>query len=356
MPRIAAFVVAAVASTALLAGCLQDSAPRVYHAAGTNGNFVNGFAYDGKGVVPFDGFVTIEADNAANTGKVLAFGNVGTQTWRIDFDHFAQQGNKAFQDGGIAMNLMEHGSTGNGDTSIPKVHADSAGWGDARVTVNGIALPDALTGDERWVAHYMVLTTGVRDDTSKAIKKSSTDAPYDPNTPDDGRTKDGDNEILLLLKSHATAPPNATVVDNKSTIDSPIRFSKVEKWPNAYQESNFTATLSLTGAAVPETSIQFTFKDPQGKTIGQPIQIMKPANGDPQPQTVTFKMGKGTYSCGVSGNAYQGTYEIKGTITPPGNVVMNLWWEDVVFGPAAESFATHATNTTMPTLSGPAPT
>jgi hypothetical protein len=332
--------------TAALAGCLQDETARVYYAAGQDGYLSLGQAYDGKNVLAFNGAITIIGREAENTGLAhvqgfLAPGSAGKpQVWDILFDRFAEQANRTFQDGGIAADLEEHGDSGNGDASIPRVHADLAGWGEATINVDGKPSPDPLTGQETWVAHYMVLTTGVRDDATHQIWNQAKSAPYDPANPGDGFAQEGDNEIHLRLSSHATAPPAPVPVDEEGGPVDGITFRETHTWNNRFKGSAFNATLTMEGGVVPNSYIIFQFRDPDNQAVGEnSYRLTQPAMGDPEPQQVHFTMNKaGNYSVNVNGNAIQATYKINGTITPPGNVLLNFWWEDVIFGEAARTF------------------
>jgi hypothetical protein len=339
--RIAAHVVIAAMTATVFAGCLEDASARDYHAAATDGKFALGWAYDGAGVLPFDGFIMIHAVDRDNTGEAYAAGMLNGKRWVIVFDEFAQQGDRAFQDGGIAGGLDEHGDTGVGDASIPRVRADMAAWGTARVTVDGQHLPDALTGDDRWVAHYMVILTGVRDKDGKIWNAGRT-APYDPGNASDGYSEEGDHEVHLILRSHATTPPNATSVDRSGTTGptpTPANMPRRIDVENKYLYSTFDATLTMSGNLAPNTFLRFDFRDPDGQTARPAVTITQPLTGQPAPVPVTFDMTKvGTYRIDVSGNALNTNYAVRGTIQPPSNVLMNFWWENVIFGAAAEQF------------------
>jgi hypothetical protein len=334
LSRPSLFVAATFVALAL-PGCLDDTSPRSYHAAGQAGSFVLGWGYDGEGVLPFAGFITIHADPVANTGEALVMGELNGQHWKILFDRFAQQGDKAFQDGGIVANLDEHGDTGHGDASIPKVHADAAAWGDALVTVDGQPVLDPLTGEEGWVAHYMVITTGVRDDQNHGIWNAAKTAPYDSKSPADGLALEGDNEIHLVLKSHATAPPNATAVSNKSQGSANPFVNANHGYANKYQNAEFNVTIKVAGTFAAGQSLNFTLRDPNGKSV-RSLQL--PRNNQMEGRLVAPLEQVGKYVLSVRGQGLQAGYEITGAITPPSNVVMNFWWEDVLFGQAAEAF------------------
>jgi len=319
----------------VLPGCLEDTSSQVYHASGEDGSFVLGFAYDGTGILPFDGFITVHADAGANTGDAVVKGQLNGQPWQILFDHFAQQPNKTFQDGGVAARLDEHGDTTHGDTSIPKVRVEVAGWGDAEVMVDNKSVKDPLTGEDRWVAHFMVITTGVRDDKTGAIWNADKSAPYDPKNPTNGLSVEGDNEIHLVLKSHATAPPNATKIDNKSMpFETPfVRTS--HGYTNNFQNSEFNATIKVSGTYGPTQSLSFALRDPNNKIV-KSIRLGESGKTEGQLRSPLNQTGK--YVLEVSGSGLQAGYEITGAITPPSNVVMNFWWEDILLGEAAESF------------------
>lgn len=105
--------------------------------------------YTGKHLLPVQGTISIDVNELANTGRVEAEFAEGTDQFRILFDRFAAKA--AFQDGGIATRMYEHGDSGNGDPLYPKTWLYLAGWGTATVWKNDQVL------FKDYDAHFMVM-------------------------------------------------------------------------------------------------------------------------------------------------------------------------------------------------------
>ncbi len=325
-----------------LAGCVEDEKANDYEAAATDGYFTVDFAYDGRGVQKFVGAIHLQANDAANTGVATVVGTIeGTnKLWVIVFDEYAEQPGKPFQDGGIARGLDEHGDTGVGDTSIPKVSVETAAWGKARIFIDGVPYLDPFSQNESWAAHYMVIKTGVRDEATHGIyQDEAMTKPYDPKTPSEGYAKAGDDEVHLVLKPTQMPPANGTSVDfGESSAVTESGYAQSFKFDNAYRGSvaNFTIALAASPSLAP-TSIVFSFKNPAGTEVArvtsenfpQPMRTLRPVFG-------LHEVGE--YTIDVSGRLVGTTYSITGPVEPPKDTLMNFWWENVVFGEAAEQF------------------
>ena len=95
------------------------------------------------------GAIEIDVNEVNNTGRVLAEFVENTDRYRIVFDRYAAK--SAFQDGGIATRVYEHGDSGNGDPLYPKTWLYLAGWGTATVWKNDQVLY------KDYDAHFMVM-------------------------------------------------------------------------------------------------------------------------------------------------------------------------------------------------------
>lgn len=329
---------------AALPGCLGDDKETNYHAAGLAGTFVYGFGYDGIGIVPFeDSFITIHANDADNTGLAYANGTLSGRTWTIAFDAFSQSAGKDFQDGGIAANLQEHGATGVADTSIPEVTVDVAAWGSARVTIDGEPLLDPISQREDWVAHYMVILTGVRDNaTGEIFNEARTDS-YDPANASDGFAQPGDEEIHLILKSqpvesNETIPVSGNsggpVTDRPYQATHPLAANPVPG--SAFQ---FSFTMSK-GTGTGSGSVTVAIKDPNGEVIDQQSGGFGALDSGPFEWSTFLVLSEvGQYTLEVSGSSLVNVqYDFTGSIAPPKQVVMYFTWEDIVFGDEAAEF------------------
>lgn len=194
-----ALVVAACLLTAALAtaGCFgADAAPNERKASASGGRITQGWAYDGAGIETAGATLDASFLNAENVGEAIAEFQFRGATWSVIFNEFAQAEGKAFMDGGIAFDLVEHGDSGTADASIPKILALVAAWGTASVSRDGV--PVVGEKGNRWSAHIMVSGTTVRDASGK-ITKADGAAPYDPTAPGDARRVENDPQVLLKL-------------------------------------------------------------------------------------------------------------------------------------------------------------
>ena len=105
--------------------------------------------YMGKRLTPVKGAIEIDVNEVNNTGRVQAELVEKTDRYRIVFDRYAAK--SAFQDGGIATRVYEHGDSGNGDPLYPKTWLYLAGWGTATVWKNDQVLY------KDYDAHFMVM-------------------------------------------------------------------------------------------------------------------------------------------------------------------------------------------------------
>jgi hypothetical protein len=95
------------------------------------------------------GTIEIDVNDLNNTGKVLVEFSEGNDRFRISFDRFSAKA--AFQGGGIATGIYEHGDSGNGDPLYPKTWLYLAGWGTATLWKNDQVLY------KDYDAHFMVM-------------------------------------------------------------------------------------------------------------------------------------------------------------------------------------------------------
>lgn len=105
--------------------------------------------YAGKHLSSVQGTIEIDVNDLNNTGKVVVEFSEGNDRFRVTFDRFSAKA--AFQDGGIATRIYEHGDSGNGDPLYPKTWLYLAGWGTATMWKN----EQVLYKD--YDAHFMVM-------------------------------------------------------------------------------------------------------------------------------------------------------------------------------------------------------
>lgn len=329
-----------------LAGCVDEVPPPAklenFNAAAHNGYYAFGWAYDGQGVQLFSSEsqgIKIHANDVTNTGHVMAMGG----EWHIEFARFQEAAGKPFQDGGIAGNLHEHGATGVGDTSIPEVHADMAAWGTANVTIGDKPLPDPVTGNATWLAHYMVISTGVRDDTTHQIWNQAKSAPYDPSNAADGYAQPEDYEIHLVLKPNKAPDGNFTPSKKLAEVTQAITDVEYDAnhtlFENALPGTTVNLTITLTAdPTAGATELVFNVKDPSGQSIKQVTLGGQPGNT----ATASFNLDVakfGAYKVQVTGRGVNAKYSIAGAMKAPTpeRALVNFWWEDVLLGAAAEA-------------------
>ncbi|HLE46851.1 MAG TPA: hypothetical protein VI818_01025 [Candidatus Thermoplasmatota archaeon] len=343
-----ALLIVGVATTAL-SGCLETKTT-AYHAYGSKGSLAYGFAYGGgKSILPIEAPAFLDVNDEANSGIFVVKGKAAGQDIEVHFEHFAQS--KPFHDGGLAANFREHGASGVGDKSIPEVDLDMAGWGHATYTVGGKAQKD-ITGNETWIAHFMVIRNGVRDDATGAIWADvNKTQPYNPAEPAMGLSTPGDWELHLVLKNQTSG--NTT----GAQAFGPINFRGTPSNAASQTDRLFTGGaalggvafvyLNVTGTATAASNVTFVVKGPGGSEI---VRQAVGRGGMPSPmqvsQTRYFKQVSfpiteaGDYSISATGTvAPGGGYDVKGVAIPPASQVINFWWEDLIFGEDAETTA-----------------
>ncbi len=346
-------LVAAIAG----AGCFGDDPAPVttYKASATNAKFARGFAYDGTGLMSGNGSATIDVDAASNTGIVagtfespgatFAFppgfpGGAGTapisfsfpsESWGFEMSSFAGDPAKVFQAGGVALDFDEHGDSGVGDTSIPKVRLLAAGWGDASVTRNGANYPDPLTGKPSWVAHFMVMDKGARAADGQVKNKDG--SVYDPASPAAGEAKGAGKQVWVVLKTNpgdrilrdfeenVTATNLNSATYESSTMEVPVELS------GAVLSLDFTLGSEAPAPTPPLSELTWTVYDPDGAEVHR-------VTLDRETPTDSFQIGavEGTYTMKVAGRAAAGNYLIHEKVTYPDQVTLLFEYDTVTVG------------------------
>jgi hypothetical protein len=295
-------VLLAAALVALLAaGCSKPTTPPAYAFSASGGKVSPGWAYDGTGLV--DGGATLAGNlvDASNSGAVnVTFDYLGSH-YVVDFSHFAQT--KPFQDGGVRFNFDEHGNTGNGDASLPKVHAKAAAWGTATVTKDGLPLRGGANSDT-WNAHLMLLGDSPRGPDGKIVKADGT-TPYDINSPADAKVTVGKPQAMFYIQSP----------DGPLAMRSPVNDSKTLSFqgPTSTQTidiaaeqgaASLTVNITFAGASpapvgVGNASIQLL--DAGGNVTKQASATITPQGAAPVSFQLTSKEITGAYKLAVTG-------------------------------------------------------
>lgn len=206
-PERALALVALVVLGASLAGCLDEATSTLggrVVARGEDPRLSDAWSYDGSALRNARGFVEVDVNDRSNEGSVTAELDDGRDQWRLAWTDFRES--RAFHDGGIATDFAEHGDSGVGDASVPRVDLAAAGWGEAQLYRNGVAVPDPFTGNATLRAHFMIAQGALRAEDG-VIYNATREQPYDPNRPGDGSVASDGNQIFVTLASHETAPP-----------------------------------------------------------------------------------------------------------------------------------------------------
>lgn len=130
------------------------------YLVGGAGQTGNSMRYDGSMIWEGPSYAVVDVNPQDDTGMVMGIVRSHGHTYTVVMASF--EGHADFMDGGIATNLLLHGTTEQGGPIIPKVNAYVAGWGTATVFRDD----DVLY--KQFPAHFM-LTEGVRDESTHKI-------------------------------------------------------------------------------------------------------------------------------------------------------------------------------------------
>ena len=155
-------------------------------------------------------FSVINVDYKSNEGYLLLkYKNESTE-YTIIVTTFYQK--ESWQDGGIATNILLHGTTGHGDTSFPTVFAHLAGWGNATVYLNN-------TKAYENVAIEFFYSYGFRNDTDLKIYNSTGTGLFNVSDPNNVEIDPSDVELHIIL--------------NSSEFLAYVFFERIVKYPKA---------------------------------------------------------------------------------------------------------------------------
>lgn len=312
--------------TVMASGCLtfpDEDATR--HAWADDGRFVVGWSYGGHGVVPLHGTMNLTVDPASNNGTFWAVGVLadGRETrFEILFDRFS--GSAPFHDGGVAVDLVEHGDSGVGDPDIPRVDMLVAGWGTGLVTVDNSTYADPTTGDERWNAHFMLVRNGVRDDETAGIWNANRSEPYNPNEPGDAYTETGSMEMLLEIETAGGEKEAETLFETDGRVTSAETVTVLdESFTNAWIAGPSIVTVA--GMSLGPATYRAEVYGPDGDLVHDGDFMLD--GGDSGSMAVGLNLTQfGDYRVLVTVDGVGATYNVDVTAraTP---TVLNLWWD-----------------------------
>lgn len=310
------------------AGCFgDDPLPASRMVSATGGRVSEGWAYDGVGVATGGASLEGTLDNPGNAGSVKVSFDLHGSKYVATFDQFKES--KPFMDGGVAFALDEHGGTGVGDASIPRIHALVAAWGTAKVTKDG--KPLAGKAGEAWTAHLMVSRDTVRGADGKITKADGT-TPYDPATPDDARRVENDPQALFFVKhpDGETAERAPVTGSAAVAISGPQQTGTAEVPVEAGAEAA-TVNVTITPGAtpVPLGQVAVRILDANGTELAsEPATNVLPN----QPVVKTFELGAdklaGPLTVEVSGSgAYSAT--VDWTVAFDDHPFLVVTWDEV---------------------------
>lgn len=315
----------ALAAVAAAAGCFGAEDAKTFEAALTEGRMARGYDYAGTTLVPASGTLAVSLDAAADTGLVAGNLTVDGEPWGVLFDAFAEEPGKPFMEGGIVLDLAEHGDTGVGDASLPKLHALVAAWGTATLARGGLPWPDPYTGKTAWSAHLMVTDTPPRGPDG-VVAKADGSTPYDPATPGDARALEGTRQAILVLRSPPGQPNAAPYAENwTDTVTAP---DYARDWTIATVKDAAIAVNVTVAPATPApllAELTFTLLDPEGK------ELATATLGGPNRETTALlaavAVDSGDYVLRVTGSGVQAAYAAAASAAPPGPQLHTFWFQ-----------------------------
>lgn len=215
-----------IVCTVLLSSCGGDEGspplgnqpePSIWQLKGTSalliGGYGDNFVYGGGNVTPVNGEMFIDVNADADTGSVTVTfqGLINPESGVVHQGEirFVVEGFDSvymawapWQEGGVADDIVMHGSTGKGPPVMPEVRGFLAAWSQlTKVYVDNALVYDSLD------THFMY-TDGARDDVTHIVYKSDRVTPYSPMAPDDSYVDPDDRELHIVVHSRFDDPSN----------------------------------------------------------------------------------------------------------------------------------------------------
>jgi hypothetical protein len=314
-----------------------------------NGALASGPAYDGSGLVHFDGCAFVQLRPAFGSGRVLAVGQVdGGSDFLLQIDEL--RGPTKEVASGIATNLTVDGSLENGSPLYPKVLADAAVWGTAHgyfldpVQARLENFTDPVGGGSDLAASLVVTRQGFRDGATNGIL-SAAGGWFDPHA-NVAAVLNGRPEVHLRIHSPPGAQPRGAAVSFNSTGTIPDKTGYLA--PSDQHNATFAlfnsrfggqATARMTATALApagSNALRFSWYSPTGELVGS--KTLEPAVGADAQAELAFPLSQfGTYHVVVSGKVALAKYAIAVDLAAPKAFDLNFWWHDALLG-------AHATN------------
>jgi hypothetical protein len=288
-----------------------------------------GGPFDGSAVEAITGTALVHTFLSSHSGYVAAnFSLPDGRDISVRWTDFHEQPNAAWQTGGIAANVVEHGASGHGNKMEPQVDLLSGGWGTAELLQDGQPIVDPISGTTNWSAHYMITKEGIMDPKTHAVYKADKTTPFDPSSPGDGYVIPGRTELHIgfwtagAFKNgifQKAAPANATPL-----TDTVTGATYDKQWPiPAELGAKITIDASMSGAG----KLTFTLKDPKGQPVAQ-LNATPLSAGS----LGVAKAEAGNYTLDVQGAGVQAAYHAAVTVDDPAPEWIHIVFEDVRFG------------------------
>lgn len=174
----------------------------------------------------------IDVDPESNTGYLLIRYWNGSTLYTLLATLFYEEA--SWQSGGIATNILLHGTTGHGVSTFPTMFAYLAGWGNATIYKNSsVAYTD--------VPFEFMYSYGVRNNTDYKVYNSTGNGIFNASDPNNVKVDPFDTELHIIV--------------NGSSFVSYFFFEDIVKYPltilvNGYNVGNSNDLLNFNGSNV----------------------------------------------------------------------------------------------------------
>lgn len=319
----------------------------IAHGPLGKGALAAGPAYDGSGLVRFDGCAFVLLRPSFGSGLVMMTGQVdGGADLFLTVDEL--RGPTPALASGVATNLTVDGSLESGSPVYPKVLADAAVWGLAhgffidpkRGRLENFT--DPVGGGPDLEASLFVTRQGFRDGATNGIL-STAGGWFDPkaNVP---AVLDGDTEVHLRIRSPPGAQPSSdaatftsrgTLPDANGYIAPSDRYNATFKLFNSRFGGQATASITATALApAGSNALRFSWHTPTGEVVAS--ETLQPALGADARAQVSFPLSQfGSYHLVVNGKASLAKYSVEVALAAPQAFDLNFWWHGAAVGASA---------------------
>lgn len=321
--------------TTALAGCFGDDAPpAAYTVEASGGSAADSWDYDGSTLTDAGATLEGQLDHEADTGVLNVTFEAWGSTWTVTHDSFA--GAEDFKQGGIALDVVEHGDSGVGSTVIPISRGELMTWGNAEVFRDGDPYTVARGPGGTWSAHLMLLEDAIRGPDGQ-ITTADGSAPFDPSTPGDARVLEDDPQAMLELtapsgadSARAPAPVNGSIeIQTPTTTEGSLEIPTAA-YSTATLTVNTTPSQGVMGQGLQGGQIDVRIVDEEGTAIAEDSAEFTPN----EPYSGTFEVTDvaAPTTLIVSGN---GTYtaEVTGQVVYDDHPHITLTWDDYALEP-----------------------